>query len=160
MKYAKETTVSIAKSRAEIEETVMRYGADQFGSAIDQEHRRAVIQFRIRRAESGLLVRFALPMPDPKEDAFTKDRRYSWRTVTDAESTRRYDQTCRQRWRALLLCIKAKLEAVECGITTFEEEFLAHIVLPNGQTMGEHTMPQLARIMEGEMPTLLEDLRL
>lgn len=29
--------------------------------------------------------------------------------------------------------IKAKLEAIECGPTTFEEEFLAHTVLPNSK---------------------------
>lgn len=38
-------------------------------------------------------------------------------------------QQLRQRWRALLLAIKAKLEVVETGISTFEEEFLAHIVV-------------------------------
>ena len=42
---------------------------------------------------------------------------------------------CRQRWRALNLAIKAKLEAVESGIVTFDQEFLAHIVGPSGQTV-------------------------
>ena len=36
-----------------------------------------------------------------------------------------HDQACRQRWRALLLVIKAKLEAVTAGISTVETEFLA-----------------------------------
>lgn len=35
----------------------------------------------------------------------------------------------RRRWRALLLGIKAKLEYVQSGIATFDEEFLAHIVI-------------------------------
>ena len=51
----------------------------------------------------------------------------------------------RQRWRALALCIKAKLEAVECGITSFEEEFLAHVVMPNGQTFGKLALAQIER---------------
>ena len=36
---------------------------------------------------------------------------------------------------------KAKLEAVESGIATFEEEFMAHIVMPNGKTVGEMALP-------------------
>lgn len=53
----------------------------------------------------------------------------------------------RQRWRALLLTVKAKLEAVECGISTLEQEFLAFIVLPNSMTLGdwimENALPQI-----------------
>ena len=61
------------------------------------------------------------------------------------------------RPRALALTIKAKLEAVECGITIFDEEFLAHIVLPNGRTMGELYVPQIEHVYETkEMPPLLE----
>ncbi len=40
--------------------------------------------------------------------------------------------------------IKATLEAVESGITTFEEEFLAHIVMPDGMTVGNHVRPTIA----------------
>ena len=50
---------------------------------------------------------------------------------------------CRKRWRALLLIIRAKLEAVESGITTLESEFLANIVLPDGGTVGQWLAPQI-----------------
>lgn len=80
------------------------------------------------------------------------DRWPSSGTHTAARGTRRepkaaydeWEKACRQRWRALALCIKAKLEAVECGITTFESEFLAHIVLPNGETMADRALPYIA----------------
>ena len=62
----------------------------------------------------------------------------------------------RQRWRALALVIKAKLEAVEADITTLEAEFLAHIALPSGATVGEWVGPQLDAVYgSGEMPALL-----
>jgi hypothetical protein len=48
-----------------------------------------------------------------------------------------------------LLCIKAKLEAVEAKIETFEEAFLAHVVLPDGKTVGEHALPAVAAIYKG-----------
>ena len=66
------------------------------------------------------------------------------------------DQACRQRWRALLLVIKTKLEAVSAGISTLEEEFLANIVLPNNTTAGEWMIPQIDRAYRtSEMPALL-----
>jgi hypothetical protein len=40
--------------------------------------------------------------------------------------------------------IKAKLEAVAAGITIFEDEFLAHIVLPGGQTVAETIRENIA----------------
>jgi hypothetical protein len=52
------------------------------------------------------------------------------------------------RWRCLALVIKAKLEAVESGITTFEDEFLAHIMMPDGQTVGQHVRPNIASAYE------------
>ena len=62
----------------------------------------------------------------------------------------------RQRWRALALVIKAKLEAVEAGIVTFEEEFAMHMVLPNGQTVGEWVVPQINQAYElNQMPALM-----
>jgi hypothetical protein len=62
----------------------------------------------------------------------------------------------RQRWRALALVIKAKLEAVEAGISSVEDEFLSFIMLPNGSTVGEWVQPQIERVYEsGSMPALL-----
>jgi hypothetical protein len=51
--------------------------------------------------------------------------------------------------------VKAKLEAVESGITTFEAEFLAHFGVPGGGTFGEWAIPQLEKASRtGKMPTL------
>jgi hypothetical protein len=136
-KYAQGTTVSSDKSRAEIEATLRRYGATSFmyGSAPE----RAVIAFEAfdRR------VKFELPMPDPKAKEFVRTPgRGNLRS--SAEATKAYEQACRQKWRALALCVKAKLEAVSAGITTFEAEFLAHIVLPNGRTVHDEVSPTVA----------------
>ena len=47
-------------------------------------------------------------------------------------------QTERERWRQLLLLVKAKMVAIATGITTPEAEFLAHAMLSTGETLGEH----------------------
>ena len=46
-------------------------------------------------------------------------------------------QQHRQRWRALRLVIYAKLEAVDCGISTVEREFMAWAMGPDGRTLGD-----------------------
>jgi hypothetical protein len=46
--------------------------------------------------------------------------------------------------------VKAKLEAVESGITSFEDEFLAHVMLPNGGTVSDLLRPQLAAAYDPE----------
>ena len=91
-------------------------------------------------------------MPDP--DDFIKTPTGRQRTV--AQTRQASEQAVRQRWRALALVIKAKLEAVESGITCFEDEFMAHIVLPNGNTVSQWLIPQISSAYEnGAMPKLL-----
>ena len=150
-RFAQQTTVSVAASRAEIETIITRYGADQFATAIDNDSGRAMIQFRVKQ----LMVRFELPLPSRKDRAITHTDARDW-LRSDAEQEKAYEQACRQRWRALALAIKAKLEAVDCKIATFEEEFLAHVVMPNGQTFGKVAIPQIQQaIANGQMPNKL-----
>lgn len=152
MGYAENTDVPSDKSRAEIERTLARYGADQFMYGWDRDQ--AVVQFRMNDRH----VRFLLPLPDREAPEFklTPAKRYK---RSDADAERAWEQAVRQRWRALALVVKAKLEAVESGITEFEDEFLAHIVLPNGSTAGAWMRPQIADAYEkGVMPSMLPAL--
>lgn len=149
MRYAQDTQVSADKSKAEIERLLTKYGADQFASGWAANTAKVMFRF------NGKLIRFTLPMPDKKDRAFTHTTGRGY-TRSEDEAYREWEQACRQRWRALALVVKAKLEAVESGITTFEEEFLAHIVLPSGQTLGETVMPQVElACKEGRMPKAL-----
>ena len=143
MKYASFTTVSPERSRIEIERTLARYGAKQFayGWGIDA----AMIGFQFENR----LIRFQLRLPKPNEIRTPKGRR-------PHNMNKAHEHHVRQQWRALALALKAKLELVESGITTFEQEFLAHVVLPDGQTFGEWAAPQLASAYrDHKMPPLL-----
>lgn len=149
-KYAAKTTVAPERSRLEIEQTLRRYGADAFG--FGQDGARAVVTFRAH----ARMVRFELPIPTT--DEHLRDHNGYRRTDIQAENARL--QAERQRWRAMLLMIKAKLEAVESGIVTFEEEFAVHMVLPDNTTVGEWLLPQVQRAYDtGEMPSLLPAAR-
>lgn len=131
MAYAKNTKVAVPKSRTEIEATIKRYGAGAFYYGTDNKH--VLIGFQsVNRA-----VRIKMPLPAPEE----------YRTHL------MHEQEIRRRWRALALVIKAKLEAVEAGISTFENEFLGFILTADGRTVGEAIAPQLALEYQSGKPT-------
>lgn len=150
-RYAATTEVSSSKSREEIERTLKRYGADQF--MYGWEETNAVVGFRL----DGLHVRFILPLPSESSPDFTEyNSRGKLLARTPDAAAKLYEQAVRQRWRALALVIKAKLEAVESGISVFENEFMANIVLPNGKSVGDWMRPQIAEAYRiGAMPSML-----
>lgn len=160
MSFAEGTSVPAERSRAEIEMLLRRYGASQFVSGWAEG--KAVIGFTAH----GRQLRFVLKMPSKNEQRFThapprknaafKDQLVE-RSSTDA--LKLYEGEIRRLWRALNLVIKAKLEAVESGIASFEEEFMPWVVLPDGSTVGQFMSPQIERAYaSGEMPSLLPGL--
>lgn len=147
-KFAEKTKVSSQQSRMEIETILTKYGAAGFMYGWNGSD--AVIGF----AMNSMHIKFLLPMPNKTSQEITHKDKWHERTKIQQEAL--YEQLVRQRWRCLVLAIKAKLECVESGITTFENEFLAHIVLPNGQTFGNYIKPQLIEAYSnGKMPSLL-----
>lgn len=151
--YASQTGVDAAKSRAEIERTLGRYGATSFAYATEDlpEGSRAAVSFIAHDRQ----VRFVLALPSRKERRFTHTpERGTARTASAAE--KEWEQACRQRWRALALLVKAQLEAVESGIVSFEDAFLPHTVVPGtGATVAEQIGPDLARAIESGIPARL-----
>jgi hypothetical protein len=148
MAYAEGTTVSPEKSRMEIEQTLARYGATAFAYMTDEK--RAAVGFQCK----GRSIRIIVNKPDGS--TLKRAAGQPYRYPTDIQRAAWVEGETRRRWRALLLVIKAKLEAVQSGIATFDDEFLAYVVMPNGQTMGEWVAPQIDRaVAAGQMPKLL-----
>jgi hypothetical protein len=128
--YAKGTKVPVQKTRMEIEQTLIRYKAK--ATAFFNKETEAAVAFEM--AERRIMFRIILPGGDSAK----------------AERGRR------ERWRALLLSIKAKLVSVESGIETFEDAFMAHVVMPDGSTVADHVRPRIASAYkEGKMLPLL-----
>lgn len=148
--YAAETTVSSERSQQEIQQTLRRYGAKEFQLGWSDEM--AMIAFVAKEC----LVRFILPMPDRQAKEFTWTNHTSPRRRTPKQQEEAYEQATRQRWRALNLVIKAKLEAVDANIVSFEQEFAMFMVMPDGKTAGEHVLPKIAEaIASAAMPPSL-----
>jgi hypothetical protein len=134
MPYAQGTKVPVSQSRLEIERVLLKYGADKFmygtspqGSGIMFEYKKIPIQ---------------LAVPNPDTRIFT--------------SQASYDREQRRMWRVLLISLKSQLEKIDCGLSSFEDEFLAQTQLPSGQTVAQWMKPQIKHIIEsGEMPKML-----
>jgi hypothetical protein len=65
-------------------------------------------------------------------------------------------QEQRSRWRTLLLLVRAKLEAVNAKVVTFEEAFVGDIVMPQtGKTVWETAREGIALAYKGNPTPLL-----
>lgn len=148
-RYAERTNTSTDASKVEIEKTLRRYGAKQFTYGWDQNRVSVAFQLGSRR------VLYRMVMPDRDSNEFTLTPSGKWgRDEKEADAA--WERACRQKWRALALIIKAKLEAVDSGITTLEDEFLSGTMLPDGSTVGEWIEPQIEHVYRtGGMPQLL-----
>ena len=130
-RYAEGTAVPASRSKAEIERLLERYGASHFMTGWNDAN--AFVGFKCHNR----MVKFVISMPDT------------------GLTEKKYAQEERRRWRSLCLVIKSKLEAVNSEISTFETEFLAHIVTPDGKTVGEHVVPRLDEMYLGNKVKLL-----
>tara|TARA_R100001086_G_scaffold245787_3_gene177163 strand:+ start:4440 stop:4904 length:465 start_codon:yes stop_codon:yes gene_type:complete len=146
-RYAQNTQVSADRSRGELEKVLQRYGAEAFAYGTERTH--AFVAFRV----SGRSVRFSIQLPDIEDQEFTLTP--TGRERAPAAIYAEWEKATRQRWRALLLVVKAKLEAIDSGISSFEQEFLAWIVDAQGRTLGDTLVPQLDRIASGSSPLKL-----
>lgn len=145
MKYAQGTSVPVDRSVAELRALVQRYGAQGFGYCEEHEPRlrRAMIAFRF----DARSVRMLLPLPALDSPEVARTRQGYERT--EGQKLEALAAEDRRRWRALVLVVKAKLEAVASGISSLEREFLADLVLPNGNVLHDEIAPRLARWREG-----------
>lgn len=147
MAYATTTEVPVERSKAQIEALLTKYGAQGYHTgwqaataddpgwdAVEFMWKSKVIRFRVPRPSST--------KADGKLQPWAVDR-HGWK-LTDAKLQKAMDQHNRSRWRVLFLVIKAKLEAVEAGVSIFEDEFLSFIVTGSGRTVGEILLPRLA----------------
>lgn len=144
-RYAEGTSVPVERSEAEIKRVLQKYGADKIG--IMSETTKATIYFGVK----GRDVQLVIPLVR-KGDPVTGKKGHSW-TESGAQAE------IRRRWRVMVLTLKAMLEAVDSQITTFDQVFLAHVVIPGtGRTIGDAIVPKLPALYSGtSLPALLAE---
>jgi hypothetical protein len=141
-KFAEGTEVPVARTRAELEDMLGKYGAT--ATAIFNSTNNAAVAFEMHGRR--IMMKLALPDPQAREFTHAKINQHSGDAPLSAEAARaRHEKACRRKWRSLLLAVKAKLVSVEEGVETFEDAFMAHVVMPDGATVADHVRPRIAQ---------------
>ena len=134
-RYAKNTKVSINKTKIDIQRLLENWGIQEF--FFGTSPRGGGIGFKYE----GRVYKRNVTMPEKTWDI----------------SNNKYEQLNRQRWRILYMSLKMKLEEVDDGGVSFEDQFLAQMCLPDGSTVGDFMkLPgNVAKLEKTEMPKLL-----
>jgi hypothetical protein len=145
------TTVPVERSQGEIRKLLAKHGASrfEFGEAVDEQGTSwAAIAFAL----GGRSVRMRVPLK-PVDRAAIRRKLTRTRTRTERDlELEAQDQEARRIWRVLAWNLKARLEAVEEGVETFDEAFLAHLL---DEQTGETIYEQLARTGSVELASPL-----
>ena len=142
MAYATGTTVTAEKTLGEIKGLLKQRGVTNIMTHDIPQ------QFSLAFEYNGVPYRITLPLPafddptfwDYKRGGVTYQR-------TPGAANELYDKEFNRRWRAFGMVIKAKIVAVEEGISTMEAEFIGNAILKYGRTVSEtyaSDMPALA----------------
>lgn len=121
-RYAETTKVSVAQSQAEVQDLLEKYGVEKIG--IIRNQGKADLWFE----HNGRNYHLSVPIPAGAKNP---------------------EQERRRAWRAMVLLIKAKFEAINSEISTIESEFFAHTVMPDGQPLIEHARAQIEKSLAG-----------
>lgn len=135
--FAENTSVSVERSKAELDTLLGKAGANSRGIVSDDQQGQAIVAFTL----GGGKYRLSVPLPKladfPKSGGAPKgwllwssEKRDQWRY-------KQWEQASRQRWRALILVVKSKLEIIRLGLSSAQREFMADLILANGQTVSE-----------------------
>jgi hypothetical protein len=129
------TATSGDKAMAEIQRILQRFGCNKFGTMTDWEAGVLMVQFEWR----GHCVSFPANFKGYAA-AWLKEKPYNSRMhCTKAEHEAKALEIGSVAVYSILRdWIKAQVTAVETGLISFEEVFLAHIMLPNGKRMIEY----------------------
>lgn len=145
--YARDSSVSVERSRSELERELRRFGAEDFVILVGVG--RGGVQCKL----GDRWIRLAIVMP-PVE-SFLDDGK---RRVSPSKARLRWEQEERRLWRVLVMLTKAKLVAVSEGLTDVQTAFLGETILPDASTVADWLVPQVEYALEtGRMPSLLDD---
>jgi hypothetical protein len=154
-RYARQTTVSVAKSREEINTMLRSWGATGFQWSEDVDKGKAMLRFMWRYGDKNFMARFVISMPSDSQLRTTcVDGR------NGAFSQRKYDEAIKRHGmvehRELALLLKAIFVAVSAGIIDAEAIFLPFIEDDDGQTVADILLPRLGMGSKNLLPPHLE----
>ena len=137
----KSSTRSVGRSQEDVRRVLAKYGASRVSFEEDWTGSGIVavrFMFLINSIPYGVRIRSKVPYVENKTPTRGKLR-------SQDQIYKLREQAQRTIWRAIYWAIKSRMEAVEFGIETFQEAFLAHFEIPgqDGDTIGDRLIPQL-----------------
>jgi len=125
-----ENATSGEKAMSDLNKILRNFGVQSFGSMIDFEVGTLIVQFKYRNRAIDVRASMAgYANAWKKEHPHThrmKSSRQQWeKKATDIASVAVY--SIMRDW------LKGQITAIETGMLTFEEAFMPHMLLPNGQ---------------------------
>ena len=127
-KYAKYTDVPVRNSKVHIEKLLVDWGIEEFFFGTSPRGEGIGFKFRDK------VYKISVPVPNDGSE-----------------------QTKRQMWRILFMSLKMKLEEIDAGLISFDDQFLAQMALPDGSTVSDFMkLPKnLELLQQAKMPLLL-----
>jgi hypothetical protein len=143
------TAVPVARSKAELERMLRRYGAERFSVAEEYTTGRVVVMFTIPDTPDAgaktVDVRFPIETRRVYDRLFGRPTKRIWKEAAGryvdefdpkGYDAKRLEQAERVAWRNVILWTDAQLSAASVGIQTVTEAFIAHAALgPNGERL-------------------------
>lgn len=155
-RHAEGTTVSVGKTRGEIDDLVRRWGADGVSWVDDWRQGRMRLEFLWEKDGNAYMARFDVRLPDD-EKLRAKARHASTHAFLPARFEKLQEARGRRELRVLLLWLKAAFEAVEEGLVDVEAIFLPFLVGRDGKTFAETALPNLTKLLNSSAAALLPE---
>lgn len=154
----RQTQVPVSRSLEQIRNLLQQFGASEFsfyeafeGSDEDEKHEIMAINFKYKQFP----VMFKIDLEKLVQAWLEEDPWNHRRRLSRAEYTAKIrEQVKPTAMRILAHHLKALFNAVEAGLVTFEEIFLAKfVVMQDGapMTFGDQVIPLLDKVVEGKL---------
>lgn len=143
--YAEGTKVPLEQTQAEISNMLARLSCSQTMTMQNDK------EFTVAFVLGGVAYKMSVPKPDETSKDYThvKVNARASKAATPDQVQAKVRQEMARRMRALAALIKARLVAIDEGVTTMERAFIGDIVTgPNGQTVADMILPQIAKTLE------------
>jgi len=140
-----EDAVSGERSLGEIQKILQRFGCQSFGSMMDFENKKLIVQFKYRDMPITVEASSA-----GYAAAWLKEHPWSSRTrkTRQQHEQRAHEKATVAVYSILRDWIKGQVTAIECGILSFEGAFLGQILLPSGKTVLQHAQESKILMIE------------
>lgn len=147
------TAVPVARSRAELERLLVRYGCFRFQVFTDFEAGSAAVTFSV--PDSLAKGAPSIPVRLEVDSRRVYDAIYGPPRRGEGYDERYLAQADRIAWRQLILWVDAALSAASAGVQTIAEAFFAHTLIrsPDGST--QRMVDEVAKQAGGNWRALL-----